>query len=124
MNKKYIVSVALLSAVLMVPTVIFAQTIDTSYISNWFQELLDLIAGLIPLLIAIGVLLFIWGLVTFIASADDESARAAAKTKMIWGIIALFVIVGVWGFVELLQTFTGIDDTTAASDGPELPTLP
>jgi hypothetical protein len=111
-------------SVLLVPFVTSAQTVDVGYVSTWINEIATLIGQLIPLLIAIAVLFFIWGLVTFIASADDEAARAAAKTKMIWGVVALFVIVGVWGLVGLLQTFTGIDDTTAASAGPEIPAIP
>lgn len=122
--RKYLLHVSFLGvfAFLLLPMVTLAGAVDIGYVDTWVGTIRDLVADLIPLLIGIAVLLFIWGLVTFIASADDEAARAAAKTKMVWGIIAIFVIVGVWGFVELLQTFTGIDSTTA-QDGPGIPTI-
>lgn len=126
MNKKYIISFAFLALFLAAPLAFLSAqaVVDTSYISSWITTIAGLITQLIPLMIAIGVLYFIWGLVSFIASADDEAARASAKMKMVWGIVALFVIVGVWGFVALLQQFTGVDDTTAASTGPATPAIP
>jgi type III secretory pathway component EscT len=79
---------------------------------GFFEQLLDGIADLIniaiPILIALAVLLFIWGLVVFIFSQGDDEAKARGKSLMVWGIIALFVIVSVWGLVALLNQITGV----------------
>lgn len=83
---------------------------------GWFNAALESIGGLInaaiPVLIALGLLLFIWGLVVFIFSQGDDDAQARGKRLMVWGVIALFVIVSVWGLVALLNQLAGVDQGT------------
>lgn len=80
---------------------------------NFFQSLLQQLGALIelavPLLVALAVLLFIWGLIKFIFAADSDEARQEGKKIMVWGVIALFVIVSVWGIVALLNQVTGVE---------------
>ena len=61
-----------------------------------------MLSALFPLLLAVAVLFFIWGVVVFIAKAGDEKARTEGKQRMVWGLVALFIIVSVWGIVALL----------------------
>lgn len=68
-----------------------------------------LIQQLIPILIAIGLLFFIWGLVQFIMAGGDETAKEKGKAHMVWGTIALFVMVSVWGIIGLLGDITGVE---------------
>lgn len=73
---------------------------------GWFESLLDQFGGLvstmIPIAIAIGLLVFIWGLVQYIMNSGDDTAKTDGKNKMIYGIVALFVMVSVWGIVAVL----------------------
>jgi sorbitol-specific phosphotransferase system component IIC len=68
-----------------------------------------LVGRIIPVLVVLALLLFIWGIVRFISASGDEKAAEEGKNKMIWGIIALFVIVSVWGLVAFLGEVTGVD---------------
>ncbi len=71
-------------------------------------RVLNVINGyIIPLLIALAVVWFIWGVVQFI-TAKDEEKKGEARSTMIHGIIALFVIVAVWGLVNLVKNFFGV----------------
>jgi len=56
----------------------------------------------VPFVAGLALFYFIWGLVTFIAKSGEETARTEGKSKMIWGIVALFVMVSVWGLVRLV----------------------
>src|SRR6185369_11066636 len=73
-----------------------------------FQDLLGYFgciinASVIPLIFALAVVMFAWGAVNFfIINADEENKRAQGRQFMIWGIIALFVMVSVWGLVGIL----------------------
>jgi hypothetical protein len=59
--------------------------------------------SVIPLVFAIAIVTFIWGAVKFfIIGADEEAKRAQGKQFMIWGIIALAVMISVWGLVKIL----------------------
>ena len=62
---------------------------------------------LIPLLIAVAVLVFFWGIIKYIGSQGNDDSRKEARHLMVWGIIALFVMVSVWGLVGLLSTTLG-----------------
>ena len=63
----------------------------------------------IPAMFAFAVLLFIWGAIKFfIINSDEESKREQGKQFMIWGIIALTVMISVWGLVGLLQNTFGV----------------
>lgn len=58
--------------------------------------------SIIPLIFTLAIAFFVWGVVQFVINTTDEEKRAKGKQFMIWGIIALAVMVSVWGLVELL----------------------
>ena len=60
-------------------------------------------SSIIPLLISVALVVFIIGVVKFIANADNEEKRTEGRQFIIWGIVGLFVIVSVWGLVAVLQ---------------------
>ncbi|NBD74153.1 hypothetical protein GVX82_03900 [Patescibacteria group bacterium] len=62
--------------------------------------LLDILIGLV---VTLALLFFFWGLAIFIFNAGDDDARKKGRAVMFWGIVALFVIVAVWGLVALLN---------------------
>jgi len=64
-----------------------------------FTSLINLV---IPLVIGIAVFLFLWGLIKYITAGGDYKSTAEARKFMLFGIIALFVMVSVWGLVGIL----------------------
>lgn len=60
------------------------------------------ISPLVALLIGLAVLVFLWGIVTYVRNLDNETKRSEGRMMMVWGIIALFVMVSVWGLVGIL----------------------
>ncbi len=80
-----------------------------------FSDLIYILVGLsrtvVYLLMALAVMYFLWGLVGYIKSSGDVSAREESRKYMIYGILGLFVMVGMWGLVEILTNtfgFSGI----------------
>lgn len=79
-----------------------------------FQDLLStascIISGsVIPLIFALAVVMFIWGVVQYVINSDDETKKSQGRQFMIWGIIALTVMVSVWGLVKILGATFGIE---------------
>jgi hypothetical protein len=72
-------------------------------VSNFFNVILDLLIALIPIVGAVAVVVFLWGIVKFIAHADDPKTIEEGRRFMIWGMIALFFTVGLWGVVAYVQ---------------------
>lgn len=66
-----------------------------------------LINSVIPILISLGVVYFIWGVIHY-AIARDEEAKAEGRGAMINGLIALLVIVSIWGLVNFMKSFIGL----------------
>jgi hypothetical protein len=70
-------------------------------VDNYF---IDLINTVIPVIASLALLSFIWGLAKFIGRVGgDEKAVSEGKSFMIWGIIALFVLVTLWGILGFLS---------------------
>ena len=72
-----------------------------------FTDLIDVFIGLIraalPVLFGLAFLVFFWGLVKFIFRVGgDESAVKEGKPLMIWGLVALFILVS---FVAIIAFF-------------------
>lgn len=72
------------------------------------KDLITTVGGLlnplIGVLVAAALLVFFWGLAKFIFRVGgDEKAVEGGKRLMIWGLIALFVMISVWGIVRFMQ---------------------
>ncbi len=91
--------------------------------TNGFFGLLDaantVINRLIPFIIALTVLVFLWGVFKFVI-ANDAEKRKEARGYMVWGIVSLFVMVAVWGLVNVLVRTFQLDVNAPA--GPQVPT--
>ncbi|HEY4518453.1 MAG TPA: pilin [Candidatus Paceibacterota bacterium] len=78
-----------------------------SNITQLEQLIATVVNMLIPILVALALVYFIWGVIKFIGTAGGE-AHEEGKTRMLWGIIALFVIVSIWGIVGYIGDIFGI----------------
>ena len=99
-------SMALLASVLVAgtPFLAFAQA---NNFKGLVQIVIGLIQDLIPLVVALTLLVFIWGIFQLVRS-NSEDSRAEAIAVITYGIVSLFVMVSVWGLVSILtSTFFG-----------------
>ena len=64
----------------------------------------DLIYATVPVLAGLSLLVFIWGLVKFIAKAGDEKGHEEGIALMKWGLLALFVMLS---FSAIIAFFYG-----------------
>jgi len=82
---------------------------------------IDLILIIIPIVVAMALLVFFWGLVKFIfrVGSGDEKAVEEGKNLMKWGLIALFVMVSVWGIISLMSGEFGFGSSLTLPFLPE-----
>ena len=65
-----------------------------------------IINPLILLLFALALVYFLWGVLEFMANQDNEEKRTTGKKHMVWGIVGITIMVGVFAIMNLiLRTF-------------------
>ncbi len=70
---------------------------------------INIINSLIVVVVGLSLLVFFKGLVSFImkSGSGDAKSHADGRNLMIWGIIALFVMVSVWGILRFFYADFG-----------------
>jgi hypothetical protein len=92
------------SEVVVTPTAKSATTASGATFATVVNNLVSILNSyMIPVLYALGFLYFLIGVARF-AFAEGQENRAKARNMIIYGLIGLVVIFGVWGLVNLLLT--------------------
>jgi hypothetical protein len=67
-----------------------------------------MVSSVIPLLFTLATAGFIWGIIQYFLNPENEEKRSQGKSYMLWGIIALFVMVSMWGLVGVIGNTFGV----------------
>ncbi|HBT81468.1 hypothetical protein A2757_00065 [Candidatus Giovannonibacteria bacterium RIFCSPHIGHO2_01_FULL_48_47] len=98
---------------LTIPILVLAQVVTPlpSGTQSIVTNIKNLVNNVIPILLIIGTVVFLWGVILYLTAGADEEKRANARSLMIYGLVGLFVMVAVWGIVNVLVGFFGITGT-------------
>jgi len=66
-----------------------------------------LTVGVVPAILALALLYFIYGLLKYLSSAGDAGKRSEGTKVMLNGIIALTVMLTTWGIVAVITNIIG-----------------
>lgn len=73
---------------------------------------------LVPVLFAIAFIVFLWGAFdTFILGASNDEVKERGKNLMLWGLIGFFVMVSIWGLVNILIGTVSFGNSTGPAGG-------
>ena len=118
MSKKLEISLISTTS-LLAPLLVAAQVTSLQTTLVNVQGTLNTVIGL---LFVIATIVFLWGVIQFIAASGDEQKRAKAKGIMTWGIIGLAVMAAAWGIVNVLVTYFGVGGVATPPTIPRIPT--
>jgi hypothetical protein len=109
------------AAAFLAPTIAFAQgSVPVSSapgaIGILDRVLFVLNTRIVPLVIAVALFYFLMGVYEYIKSPSPIQGEAA-RTQMVYGLIGLFIMVSVWGLVNLVGATFGI-----STGGTAIPT--
>lgn len=65
-------------------------------------NLIRLINSIIPLLVTLAIVLFFWGLINYIYRSGDKKGHSRGIEMLRWGLLAIFVLMSLWGILRLL----------------------
>ena len=101
--KKALVLTSIVSAAFALPLVSLAAPIIGN-ISDVGSLVINIINNiLVPVLFAIAFIVFLWGAFqTFILGANSSDVKSKGQNLMLWGLIGFFVMVSIWGLVNIL----------------------
>ncbi|MHB0865438.1 MAG: hypothetical protein ACYC1Y_00820 [Minisyncoccota bacterium] len=72
----------------------------------------------VPVLFAIAFIVFIWGAFNaFILGANSDDVKEKGKNLMLWGLIGFFVMVSVWGLVNILTGTVTFGNNSGVTGG-------
>ncbi len=87
------------------PYLSYAQyTRSTNRLSQFLLSFGGLLSLATPAIFGLALIYFFWGTANFILSAGNEKTRRDGINKMIWGLVALFVFVSIYGILGALQS--------------------
>jgi len=81
-----------------------ASIFDTLSLAN------TLFNALIALFITLAIVVFFWGLIKYLWGVSSENASEGLQIMM-YGVIAIFVMVSIWGIIRLLQNTFKVTST-------------
>lgn len=106
---------ASLAALWAAPLLAFAQVRSIYDAGTAVTQIIN--GVLVPLVFAIAFIVFIWGIFQYlILGGHDDEVREKGKQLMLFGLIGFFLMVSVWGLVNIL---VGTFNLNAAQ--PQLP---
>ena len=84
-------------------TVAMPVLASAATLNNTLQFLSTFLNAVIGLFVTLAIVVFFWGLIKYLWSMSTEDAHEGLKI-MFWGVIAIFVMVSIWGIIRLLQS--------------------
>src|SRR5579859_2489795 len=113
--KKFALYTAFLFAL---PTIAFAQALQP--LRTLVVSIGGIIDILIPILIALALVVFFWGLVVYVYKGAEGHEQG--RYIMVAGLVSLFIMVSVWGIINLAQNALGVSPTVQVAI-PQVPVV-
>lgn len=66
------------------------------------------------LLIAVAILALAYGIFKFIVNASNEAERTKGRTYILWAVIGIFIMISVWGLINIISATVDLDDSNAS----------
>lgn len=123
MNTNRLFRAAVLAAAFLIAPLAYAQTgtVPVDSLGTFLLQIIYFIDRyLVPIIFALAFVVFLWGVYsTFIAGANNEEKRQEGQRLVMYGLIGFFLMLSVWGIVNLLINSFGFGSNAR----PTLPTF-
>jgi uncharacterized membrane protein YfcA len=98
-----------------------AYAVENARIDEFLLNLNEQIFNpIIILLFVVALVYFLVGVVEFIANQDNEEAKTKGKSHMIWGIVGIAIMMGVFGIMRIIMNTLNISGINPEQQTVEL----
>lgn len=66
-------------------------------------NIIEIINNLVAFSAALALFYFMWGIIKYLVKYDSEKDRKDSVQTITYGLIALFVLIAVWGLVSIVK---------------------
>jgi hypothetical protein len=88
---------------------------SVAYAKSFEQVIFDInrtiLNPLIQFAFIVAFVVFIWGVMQFIRNANSPDERKKGQDHMMWGIVGLVIMLGVFGIITIITRTFGINTT-------------
>jgi hypothetical protein len=91
-------NILILLSILLLPSLVLAMPSNLQGFIDMFLELIDIV---IPILSGFIMILFFYGIAQFILAQGKVIETKMAKSYMIWSVVGIFLLVSLWGIIQL-----------------------
>ena len=71
-------------------------------LEQFISKLADVVVNpLIKLIITIAFVVFLWGVYQYIRSAESSEGRDVGRKHIIWGIVGMLIMLGVFSIIKI-----------------------
>jgi uncharacterized membrane protein YidH (DUF202 family) len=94
-------------------TDLFSVNVAYASVDSFVAQVNKIIINpLIVFLFALALVYFLYGVFDFIANQDNEEKKTSGKNHMIWGIIGIVVMMGVFTILNIIMKTFNIGNTS------------
>ncbi|MFA6257002.1 MAG: hypothetical protein WCT29_01705 [Candidatus Paceibacterota bacterium] len=69
----------------------------------------EIINPLILFLFALAIVFFLYGILEFLMNQESEEAKSTGRNHMIWGILGITIMLGVWTIMNIILNTLNIN---------------
>jgi uncharacterized membrane protein YidH (DUF202 family) len=80
-----------------------------------------IINPLITLLFALAMVYFLYGVFEFISNQENEEKKTSGKSHMLWGIIGITIMMGVWTILGIILSTLNVTNINPKTGEVTLP---
>jgi hypothetical protein len=80
------------------------SALDIPIVQTFFTSVVD---PAIRLLFALAIVYFVYGVYGYVRDSSDSAARIDGANHILYSTIGLFIMISVWGIINLLQNTIG-----------------
>jgi uncharacterized membrane protein YidH (DUF202 family) len=89
---------------------LFLPNIAYASVDTFIAKVNDVIINpLIVLLFALALVFFLYGMIEFLSNPDSQDKKTKGRSHMIWGIIGITIMMGVWFILNVVMNTFNIE---------------